>query len=150
MARYAGPRVRPGLASLIVWLLLSGCRRSYDPPAPVLTLVPTGMLVTGHAAKADEQMMCLIAGASLQATVYAHEPTVTIVLTAFTPTPSKPPGMMIYFDSLLVATDPMTAGQPQAFVYRVATERGERVLRVMVPSISPGVLCVREVVVTQP
>ena len=142
--------MRPGLASLVVWLLLSGCRRFDDPPAPILTLVPTGMLVTGPAAKADEQMMCLIAGASLQATVWAHEPSVTIVVVAFTPTPPKPPGMMVYVDSQLIATDPMTAVQPQAFVYRVATERGERVLRVMVPRISPGVLCVRQVVVTQP
>ena len=142
--------LRPSLASLIVWLLLGGCRRFYDPPAPILTLVPTGMLATGPSAKADEQMMCLIAGASLQATVYVHEPTVTIIVIAFTPTPPTPPGMMVYVDSNLIATDTMRALQLEASVYRVAAERGERVLRVMVPPLSPGVLCVRQVVVTQP
>src|SRR2546422_467299 len=70
------PPMRPSLAPLVVCLLLGGCRRFYDPPVPILTLVPTGMLATGPSAKADEQTMCLIAGASLQAPVYAHEPTV--------------------------------------------------------------------------
>ena len=142
--------MRPSLAPLVVCLLLGGCRRFYDPPVPILTLVPTGMLATGPSAKADEQTMCLIAGASLQAPVYAHEPTVTIVLVAFTPTPQTPPGMMLYFNSQMISMDTMRAQQPEAFVYRVVTDRGERELRIAVPGNSPGMLCVRQVVVAEP
>jgi len=50
----------------------------------------------------------------------------------------------------MISMDTMRAQQPEAFMYRVVTDRGEHELRIAVPGNSPGMLCVRQVVVAQP
>ena len=129
--------------------LVAGCRGSYEPPAPVLTLVPAAMRSGGPAVRADDDTLCLAAGASVEATVYAYQSTVTIMVTASAATPEMT-DLTVRLGSRLVATDAIRATRAEASVYRSQASRGEQVLRLSVPENSPGRLCLRQVVVTQP
>src|ERR1051325_6250684 len=125
---------------LAAWalLLLAVCRRSYEPPAAILTLVPATMRVTGPTRATDDRTLCLAAGGSAEATVYVHQAAVTIALTASTPTPAAVPSFVVRFGARLLATNPPRTGQGETSVYRATAERGEQVLRVMVPENSTG------------
>jgi hypothetical protein len=131
-------------------LLLTGCRGSSEPSAPILTLVPAAMQTAGPASNADDHTRCLIAGASVEASVYTKRATVTIFVVAFTPTPDTTPSFELHWGPRTVATNTIRTVRAEASVYRVESDEGEQVLRIAVPPISPGVLCLNQVVVTQP
>src|SRR5437879_5081511 len=61
-------------------LILAGCRGSYEPPAPILTLIPAATRVAGPSTKVDDHTLCLMAGGSVEAPVYVHRSTATVVL----------------------------------------------------------------------
>jgi hypothetical protein len=134
----------------LVLSLAIGCGPSYEPPAPVLTLMPAAMRVAEGTATGDDHTRCLAAGASVEATVYIHQPTVGVIVTAFTPTPDTIPGLVVRLGSAAIASSAVRSAQPEVSVYRTKTGRGERVLRLIVPGSSPGVVCLQQVVVTQP
>ena len=108
------------------------------------------MRVTGPARAIDDRTLCLAAGGSAEATVYVHQTGVTIALTASAPTPEAMPSFTVHLGPYLVATNTLRTAQGETSVYRVAAERGEQVLRVMVPENSTGGLCLHQVSVTQP
>jgi hypothetical protein len=141
--------MRPSLAAVTL-SLIAGCQGSSDPPAPILSLVPTAMRAVGPSAPADESTLCLIAGASVEATIYVHHPRVTIIVVAFTPTPQTAPDFVLQLGSRTVASNTVRTVQAEASLYRTEAERGEQVVRLQVPGKSPGVFCLRQVLVTQP
>lgn len=137
--------------TVIALLLLGGCRGSYPPQEAVLTLVPTAMEITGLAAPAatDPNTACLIAGASIAATIHVSRSPATVILIAFTPTPAAIPSFELRVGSRLVAADVIPTVSPKVVAYNVSPEPGEHVLRVGMPGTSPGVLCIQQVAVTQ-
>jgi len=130
---------------------LGGCRGSSPPPEAVLTWVPTAMRITGLAAPAsnDPNTACLIAGASIEATIHVSRSPVTVMLIAFTPTPATIPSFELWVGSRLIATDVIPTVSPKILAYNVSPDPGEHVLRVSTPGNSPGVLCVQHVALTQ-
>jgi len=137
---------RAALASL----LLLGCRGSAEPPASILSLVPAAMQTAGPGENADDHTRCLMAGASVKASVHLERPTLTIVVVAFTSTPDKTPSYALRWDARFVAAEAVRTVRADAFVHRVEAEPGERTLRIEVPPTSPGVLCLNQVVLIQP
>ena len=137
------------LASLAPLLLLE-CRGSYEPPAPVLSLAPAGMQSSGPSANFDDHTRCLMPGASVEASVYVQRSTVTIVVVAFTPSPDAIPSFLLHWGGRTVALETVRSARAKASVYRVEASRGEQILSVEVPPTSPGVLCLDQVVLTQP
>ena len=60
------------------------------------------------------------------------------------------PSFVVRLGPRLLATSTLRTGQGETSVYRAAAERGEQVLRVMVPEKSAGGLCLHQVSITQP
>jgi hypothetical protein len=139
---------RTVLALLVV---LGGCQNASPPHEAVLSWVPTAMRITGLVAPAsnDPNTACLIAGASLEATIHVSRAPVTVILVAFTPTPATVPSFELRVGDRLVATDAIPTVAPKVLAYNVSPERGEHVLRVGTPGNSPGVLCIQSVALTQ-
>ena len=138
---------------VIAVLLLAGCHRAADTPAPMLTLWPAAMRVTGPSAKLDEHTLCFVAGTKAEATVFMHEPTATIILVKFTSTPDTPPALVVALGANDVAADTVRNTRAETSAYRATgVGRGEQVLSLTVPaSSSPAaVLCVQQVMMTQP
>jgi hypothetical protein len=108
------------------------------------------MRVTGPTSAIDDRTLCLAAGGSAEATVYVHEAAVTIGLTASAPMAEAMPSFVVHLGPYLVATNTLRTAQAETSVSRVAAERGEQVLRVMVPEKSAGGLCLHQVSITQP
>ncbi len=127
-----------------------GCGPSYEPPAPILTLMPAAMRVAGATATGDGHTLCLAAGTSVEATVYIHQSTVAIIVSAFTPTPDAMPSLVVRLGSLTIDSSAIRNTQGEVSVYRTRMARGEQVLQLKVPEDSPGVVCLNEVAVTQP
>ncbi len=142
--------MRP-LALACVLLGLGACRGDRPPDEAVLTLVPTAMRATGGVAPAsnDPNAACLIAGGAIAATIAVAGAPVTVIVIAFTPTPATAPGVEIRVGAELVATDVITAVAPRVLAYNVGVEPGDHVLRVSAPDLSPGILCVQSVAITQ-
>jgi hypothetical protein len=143
--------MRARLLALLV-ALLAGCQETSVPHEAVLTLVPTSMRVVGLAAPGAgyEQTLCLIAGASVEANIYVSRSPFTVVIDAFTPTPMESPWFELHVGSGLIAVEALHNVPPRAMVYTAHAERGEQLLRVNVPGTSPGVLCLQQVIVSQP
>ena len=60
------------------------------------------------------------------------------------------PSFVVHLGPYLVATNTLRTAPAETSVSRVAAERGEQVLRVMVPEKSAGGLCLHQVSITQP
>lgn len=136
---------------LAVLVALGACQGASAPQEAVLTWVPTAMRTTGMTAPAsnDPNTACLIAGASVEATIHVSRAPVTVILIAFTPTPATVPSFELRVGARLVASDVIATVAPKVLAYNVSPERGEHVLRVSTPGNSPGVLCIQSVALTQ-
>src|SRR5262245_44994621 len=120
--------MRPHLAVLAA-LLVAGCGRSDSTPAPMLTLWPAAMQVTGGSVKLDDHTLCVVAGTKAEVTVFMHQPTATIIVVAFTSTPGTPPDFVMRLGADVVATETIRNLRAEAFAYRVTgVTRGEQVL----------------------
>ncbi len=144
--------MRLRLAGFAVFLL-AGCRNTADVPAPMLTLWPAAMRVTGPSAKLDDRTLCLVAGTKAEATVFMHRPTATIIVVPFTSTPDTPPALMVSLGADVVAVDTVRNTRAETSAYNATgIGPGEQVLSLMVPESSSraAVLCVQQVMMTQP
>jgi len=112
--------------------------------------MPAAMRVAGATATGDGHTRCLVAGASVEAIVYIHQPTAAIIVTAFTTTPDAIPGLVVRLGSLTIASSAIRNTKAEVSVYRARMGRGEQVLQLIVPEGSPGVVCLDQVAVTQP
>src|SRR5207244_3281094 len=79
------------------------------PPASILSLVPAAMQTAGPGENADDHTRCLMAGASVKASVHLERPTLTIVVVAFTSTPDKTPSYALRWDARFVAAEALLA-----------------------------------------
>ena len=131
-------------------LILAGCRGSYEPPAPILTLIPAAMRVAGPSTKVDDHTLCLMAGGSVEAPVYVHRSTATVVLVASSPRQEAVPGFAVQLGARMSTPTSIRGPQGEARAYHLDAARGEQVLRVVVSENSPGALCLQQVVMTQP
>ena len=116
----------------------------------VIARETAAMQTAGPGENADDHTRCLIAGASVEASVFTKRATVTIFVVAFTPTPNATPSFVLHWDSRMVGTNTIRTVRAEGSVYRVESAGGEQILRIAVPPTSPGVLCLNQVVVTQP
>jgi hypothetical protein len=137
-------------AAIALVLTLAGCREAPPPAEAVLTLVPTAMRTTGLTAPAsnDPNSACLIAGGGVEQTIAVARAPITVIVSAFTPTPATVPSVEIRVGEQLVASDVISTVAPKILAYNVALEPGAHLLRVAMPGNSPGVLCVQSVAVT--
>jgi len=108
------------------------------------------MRVAGGTVTGDGHTLCLVAGTSVEATVYIHRSTVAIIVSAFTPTPDAMPSLVVRLGSLTLDSSRIRSTRAEASVHRTRMARGEQVLQLRVPEDSAGAVCLNEVAVTQP
>ncbi len=131
-------------------LLVAACQGAPEAPAPVLTLVPAALRVTGSATAIGDQTLCLGAGASAVATLYVHQPTVTMTITARNQGGTGTPVLVIRVGAAEVAAEAIAAAEPQPFTYRSRTEQGEQQLQLAVREGTAGGICIDQIAITQP
>ena len=137
--------------AIVLLVGLAACRRAPPPQEAVLTFVPTGMRAAGAVAPAsnDPNTACLIAGGSIETTIAVARSPVTVIVIAFTPTPTTVPSFELRVGAKLIAADVVSTLSSRIMAYNVSPVRGEHMVRVSVPGLSPGVLCVQSVAITQ-